>query len=103
VRGLVFLGFPLHPPNQPGETRAAPLEAVTVPLLLLQGTRDAFARKDLIEGVCQRLGPRATLHWVEDADHSFNVPKRTGRTGAEVTGELADTIATWGQRVSGER
>jgi predicted alpha/beta-hydrolase family hydrolase len=104
VRGLVFLGFPLHPPNQPGETRAAHLEAVPGPLLLLQGTRDAFARRDLIEGVCRRLGSRATLYWVDDADHSFNVPKRTGRTGEEVMRELADTTATWARRaVSGER
>jgi predicted alpha/beta-hydrolase family hydrolase len=103
VRGLVFLGFPLHPPNLPGETRAAHLAAVTVPLLFLQGTRDAFARRDLIEGVCRRLGPRATLHWVEDGDHSFNVPKRGGGTAAQVIEGLALTIAAWGQGVSGKR
>ena len=94
-RGLVFLGFPLHPPNQPGESRAAHLEAVNVPMLFLQGTRDAFARRDLIEGVCGRLGARATLRWVEDGDHSFSVPKRTGRTAAEVMRELANVIAPW--------
>ena len=97
VRGLVFLGFPLHPPHQPGESRAAHLEAVRVPLLFLQGTRDAFARRDLIESVCRRLGSRTTLHWVEDADHSFNVPRRAGRTAADVIEELARTIAAWGR------
>ena len=103
VRGLVFLGFPLHPPNQPGEARAAHLESVTVPMLFLQGTRDAFARRDLIQGVCGRLGARATLHLVDDADHSFAVPKRTGRTAAQVMEELARTITVWWGGVIGER
>jgi uncharacterized protein len=104
VGGLVFLGFPLHPPNQPGASRAAHLEAVPVPMLFLQGTRDAFARRDLIEGVCRRLGSRATLHWVEDGDHSFSVPKRTGRTPADVMDEVGSAVAAWaGRAVRGER
>jgi uncharacterized protein len=99
VRGLVFLGFPLHPPNQPGEARAAHLDAVTAPMLFLQGTRDAFARRDLIEGVCGRLSSRATLHWVEDGDHSFHVPTRTGRTAAGVMEQLASVLSDWAREV----
>jgi len=101
VRGLVFLGFPLHPPNQPGEVRAAHLEAVTAPMLFLQGARDAFARRDLIEAVCGRLGARATLHLVDDADHSFNVPRRTGRAAPAVIEELARITAAWARGAAG--
>ena len=86
VRGLVFLGFPLHPPGKPGTERADHLDSVEVPMLFLQGTRDQFAQLDLVTTVCRRLGPRATLHLIEDGDHSFNVPKRTGRSRSAVHG-----------------
>jgi predicted alpha/beta-hydrolase family hydrolase len=95
VRGLAFLGFPLHPPGQPGTRRADHLKRIDVPMLFLQGTRDAFARIDLITEVCQSLKPRATLHVVKEADHSFGVLKRSGRTAEEVLEELAGTIAGW--------
>ena len=95
VRGLAFLGFPLHPPGRPGTRRADHLTRVELPMLFLQGTRDQFAQTDLISGVCQRLGSRATLHLVEGADHSFGVPKSSGRTHAAVLDELADTLVQW--------
>jgi len=95
VRGLAFLGFPLHPPGRPGTRRADHLVRVELPMLFLQGTRDQFAQTDLITGVCHRLGGRATLHLVEGADHSFGVPKSSGRTAAEVLAELADTLVEW--------
>jgi predicted alpha/beta-hydrolase family hydrolase len=95
LRGLVFVGFPLHPPNRPGDARAAHLSDVDLPMLFLQGTRDDLADLGLIRGVCQRLGPRATLHEVDDADHSFRVPKRAGRSGEDVIGELARATAEW--------
>jgi predicted alpha/beta-hydrolase family hydrolase len=94
VRGLVFLGFPLHPPGQPGTERADHLDAVDVPLLFLQGTRDPFARLDLLNDLCSRL-PRASLHLIPDGDHSFGVPKRSGRTSSDVMDELGSTIAEW--------
>jgi predicted alpha/beta-hydrolase family hydrolase len=100
VSGLVFLGFPLHPPKQPGESRAEHLRAVELPMLFLQGTRDALAELDLITSVCDRLGPRATLHVVEGADHSFAVLKRSGRSDAAVMEELADTVASWCRRLA---
>jgi predicted alpha/beta-hydrolase family hydrolase len=95
VRGLVFLGFPLHPPGRPGAARAAHLDSVTVPMLFVQGTRDTLAALDLMRPVCDHLGARATLHVVEGADHSFGVLKRSGRTNAEVVAELASAISTW--------
>jgi uncharacterized protein len=95
VRGLVFLGFPLHPPGQPGTSRADHLYRVDLPMLFHQGTRDAFARLDLITDVCEELESNATLHMVEDGDHSFAVPKRSGRTPADVMGELVDTTVEW--------
>ncbi len=95
VRGLVFLGFPLHPPGQPGIGRAEHLDRVTVPMLFLQGTRDTFAQLPLLEPVIARLKPRATLHLIDGGDHSFKVPKSSGRTPEDVMNELADTIAAW--------
>ena len=100
VRGIVFLGFPLHPPGRPGSARAAHLAQVSVPMLFLQGTRDPLAGLDLMRPVCDHLGARATLHVVEGADHSFGVLKRSGRTNAEVIAELAATIAAWIARTS---
>ena len=95
VRGLVFLGFPLHPPGQPGTSRADHLDRVDVPMLFLQGSRDDFARVDLITDVCEGLEPNATLHVVDGGDHSFGVLKRSGRTPSEVIGELVDTAVEW--------
>jgi predicted alpha/beta-hydrolase family hydrolase len=95
VRGLVFLGFPLHPPGQPGTSRADHLDRVDVPMLFLQGSRDDFARVDLITDVCEGLDPNATLHVVDGGDHSFGVLKRSGRTPSEVMGELVDTVVEW--------
>lgn len=99
VAGLVFLGFPLHPAKQPGIARAEHLARVEIPMLFLQGTRDTLADLDLITGVCNGLGDRATLHVVDGADHGFSVLKRSGRTDAEVLEELADTTADWVRRV----
>src|SRR6266403_2012181 len=84
VRGLVFFGFPLHPPNRPATKRADHLAKVTAPMLFLQGTRDTFADLQLVRPVCAKLGSRATLHVIETADHSFHVLKSSGRTDAEV-------------------
>lgn len=95
VRGLAFLGFPLHPPGQPGTRRADHLHRVDLPMLFLQGTRDPFAPVDLITQVCEGLGPRATLHLVQGGDHSFGVLKRSGRTPEAVMDELANTITDW--------
>jgi hypothetical protein len=95
VSGLVFLGFPLHAPKQPAVARADHLAAVRSPMLFLQGTRDDLADLDLITGVCNRLGARATLHVVDGADHSFAVLKRSGRSGEEVLQELVASIADW--------
>jgi predicted alpha/beta-hydrolase family hydrolase len=100
VRGLVFLGFPLHPAKQPGTARADHLERVKVPMLFLQGTRDDLADLDLITAVCAALGERATLQVVPGADHSFAVLKRSGRTDAEVLEELAAAMALWVRRAT---
>jgi len=99
VRGLVFFGFPLHPPKLPGTKRADHLTKVTVPMLFLQGTRDTFADLKLLRPVCAKLGPRATLHVMETADHSFHVLKSSGRTDAEVLRELAETTASWAEGI----
>jgi hypothetical protein len=95
VAGLVFLGFHLHAPGKPSDERAAHLDAVRVPMLFLQGTRDDFATLDLLRPLVKRLGRRATLELFDDADHSFHVPARTGRTDAEVRSELLDKAARW--------
>ena len=95
VRGLAFLGFPLHPPGKPGVSRADHLEQVEIPMLFLQGDRDEFAEPILLRQVLGKLGVRATLHVVKDGDHSFNVPKRGGRTPDAVQSELTDTLVRW--------
>src|SRR5213082_4069319 len=95
VRGLVFLGFPLHPPGKPGDKRAEHLERVHIPMLFLQGDRDEFADLKLLKPVVKRLGERAKLHLVEGGDHSFKVLKRSGRTDADVMSELADAMVRW--------
>jgi predicted alpha/beta-hydrolase family hydrolase len=95
VRGLVFVGFPLHPAGKPGTRRAAHLEQVQLPMLFLQGTRDALADLQLLRTTVTALGPRATLHVVDGADHAFHVLVRSGRTDADVLGELAEAIERW--------
>jgi len=95
VRGLVFLGFPLHPPGKPSTDRAAHLSSVKIPMLFLQGTRDEFAQLDLLRPLIGKLGSGATLKLFDDADHSFKVPARSGRKAAEVLAELLDTTASW--------
>lgn len=97
VRGLVFLGFPLHPAKEPAETRGEHLAKVQIPLLFLQGTRDELADLALLEPLIERLGKHATLRVVEAADHSFHVPARAGRSDEEVRSELAGWIAAWTQ------
>lgn len=95
VRGLVFIGFPLHPPRQPGDARGAHLSDVRVPMLFLQGTKDAFARLDLLQGTVQRLGAPATLRLFAHADHSFHVPARSGLQDAQLRAQLCDALAAW--------
>jgi predicted alpha/beta-hydrolase family hydrolase len=95
VRGLAFVGFPLHPAGKPGVERAAHLAAVKVPMLFLQGTRDELADLALLQGVVQDLGDRATLHLEDDADHAFHVRARSGRSDAQVVQALAVALAAW--------
>jgi predicted alpha/beta-hydrolase family hydrolase len=93
VRGLVFLGFPLHPAGRPATTRGAHLLRVPLPMLLVQGTRDALADLALLTPIVESLGGRATLHVVEDGDHGFHVRKRSGRDDAAVLQEIAEAVA----------
>lgn len=95
VKGLVFFGFPLHPPNRPGTKRADHLAKVSQPMLFLQGTRDAFAELKLLRPIVAKLGPRATLHIIDGADHSFHVLKSSGKTDADVLADLVETTASW--------
>lgn len=95
VRGLVFFGFPLHPAGKPSSERTAHLAQVTVPMLFVQGTRDALADLTLLQGVLRSLGERAKLQLVADADHSFHVPAKTGRKDAEVLDEVLAAAAAW--------
>jgi uncharacterized protein len=93
--GLLLLAYPLHPPGQPGKLRDGHLAAIRPPVLCLNGTRDAFCRQDLMERVIQRLGPNWRMHWLEAADHSFHVLKRSGRTDQEVLTEVATETGQW--------
>jgi len=95
VRGLAFLGFPLHPAGKPSDARAEHLFDVHVPMLFLQGTRDALAELTLLRPMTQRLGARATLRLLPDADHSFHVPARSGRKDADIRREMLDAFAAW--------
>lgn len=95
VRALVFLGFPLHPTGRPSDERANHLFEVKIPMLFLQGSRDALADTRLLERLVERLGSHATLKLFQDADHSFHVPRRTGRTDAEVRAEMLDALGSW--------
>ena len=102
VRGLSFLGFPLHPAGKPSQSRAKHLFDVQVPMLFLQGSRDALAALDELHPVCQALGSRATLQVFADADHSFHVPARSGRNDGQVRDDMLDALAAWIDTVVGE-
>jgi predicted alpha/beta-hydrolase family hydrolase len=95
VRGLAFLGFPLHPPGKPSDERGKHLFEVQIPMLFLQGTRDDFANLQLLETLCQQIGSRAGLKLFQDADDSFHVPARSGRNDSQVLAELLDALAGW--------
>ena len=95
VRGIVFLGFPLHPAGKPSIERADHLADVQVPMLFLQGTRDSLADLALVRETAGKLGKRASLHIVEGADHSFHVLVRSGRNDEQVQVEMLDTVAAW--------
>ena len=95
VRGLIFFAFPLHPANKPSRERAKHLSDVAIPMLFLQGTRDALAFLDELKPVCDALGSRATLKLFENADHSFHVPARSGRSDAQVRAEMLDSVDAW--------
>jgi uncharacterized protein len=95
VRGLIFVGFPLHPAGKPSAERAQHLKEVRIPMLFLQGTRDALADLALVREATGKLKKRATLHVVDDADHAFHVLVRSGRNDAQVREELVDTISGW--------
>jgi uncharacterized protein len=95
VRGLAFLGFPLHPAGKPGTERAEHLQRVAIPMLFVSGSRDALAELDLLRPMVAGLGSRATLHLVDQADHSFKVAARSGRTPADAEAEALDALAGW--------
>ena len=95
VHGLAFLGFPLHPAGRPSDERAKHLFDVRIPMLFLQGTRDALAAVELIGQTAKRLGEGAALHLLQDADHSFHVPARSGRTDGDVRREMMDVLVAW--------
>jgi len=95
VRGLAFLGFPLHPAGKPGIERAEHLQRVRIPMLFVSGSRDALAELDLLRPMVAGLGSRATLHLVDQADHSFKVAARSGRTPADAEAEALDALAGW--------
>jgi predicted alpha/beta-hydrolase family hydrolase len=102
VQGLVFFGFPLHPPGRPGTKRADHLAQVRMPMLFLQGTRDQFADLELLRPICAALGARSTLRVIESADHSFHLLKSSGKAEAEVMRELAQAVAAWAQQISAQ-
>jgi len=95
VRGLAFLGFPLHPAGRPSDTRAEHLLRVEIPLLFLQGTRDALAERPLLEALLMRLGARARVSWLEGADHGFHVAARSRRNDAQVLDTLLAALCEW--------
>jgi len=99
VKGLAFLGFPLHPANKPSIERAEHLRDIHIPMLFLQGTRDALASRADIERVVKALGKSATLFLIPDADHSFHVPAKTGKTDAQVRTEMLEKLVAWGTKL----
>jgi uncharacterized protein len=103
VRGLVFVGFPLHPAGRPAVERAAHLAQVALPMLFLQGTRDELASLELLRPVVQGLGERANLALFDDADHAFHVRKASGSTPALTQAAMLDTTAAWLRRLAAGR
>lgn len=103
VGGLVFLAFPLHPAGRPGTERAAHLQEVGIPMLFIQGSRDDLAEPGLLRPVVELLGVRATLHVLEDADHSFHVPARSGRKDSDAVAEALNAVCEWIDRLGGSR
>jgi uncharacterized protein len=99
VEGLVFFGFPLHPPNRPSPKRADHLVRVRLPMLFLQGTRDALADLRLLRSICAGLGSRATLQVIETADHSFHVLKSSGKNDSQIVRELAEALGSWAEKI----
>jgi len=95
IRGLAFIGFPLHPAGQPSDARARHLSDVKVPMLFIQGSRDKLAELALLQPVVKRLGSSASLHLVQDADHSFHVPARSGRNDRDAMNEIAAKLSAW--------
>src|SRR5688572_20948629 len=95
VRGLVFVGFPLHPAGKPGDERAEHLAAVELPMLFLQGTRDELADLGWLQPALQRLGTRATLALFDDADHAFHVRAKSGRNDAQTLAAMLDATTAW--------
>jgi predicted alpha/beta-hydrolase family hydrolase len=100
VKGLIFFGFPLHPPGRPGTKRAEHLDRVKAPMLFLQGTRDQFADLKLLRPIVVALGAGTTLREFETADHSFHVLKRSGKTDAQIIRELAKSVRDWADSLS---
>ena len=100
VRAIAFLGFPLHPPARPADERGKHLFDVHVPMLFLQGTRDEFAELELLRSLVERLGARAALKLLEDADHTFHVRARSGRTDTQIRTEMLDALTAWIDRVA---
>ena len=103
VRGLAFLAFPLHPAGKPSDERAQHLSDVAIPMLFVQGTRDELASLELLEPVIERLGERAHLKLLQQADHSFHVPARSGRKDAEVRAEALQSIVDWARTLAAPR
>ena len=93
--GLIFLGYPLHPPNRPEKLRADHLKDIACAMLFIQGTRDSLCRLDLLHDTLRPIKAATTLHVIDDADHSFKVLKRTGRAESEVWDEIVDVVAAW--------
>jgi uncharacterized protein len=102
VRGLMFLAFPLHPAGRPGTDRAAHLRDVGIPMLFIQGTRDELADLELLRPLVQSLGAQATLHVLQNADHSFHVAARSGRNDAQIRDDALDAACAWLERLRGE-
>lgn len=101
VRGLAFLGFPLHPPDKPAIVRAEHLSDVEIPMLFVQGVRDKLAEPKLLKSVTKALGRPAIVHWIDHADHAFHVPARSGRNDDDVIVDILDAFAGWVDRIAG--
>jgi predicted alpha/beta-hydrolase family hydrolase len=101
VCGLAFLGFPLHPPEKPSIARAKHLSDVNLPMLFVQGTRDKLAEPRLLKSVTKQLGKPASVHLIDQADHAFHVPARSGRSDDDVILEILDVFVEWVDRTAG--